>query len=164
MAMKVSLLRIDDRYIHGQITVKWLSRYKSDMIWVVDDKLAKNPFLKQIQLATAPENTQTEVLTVDESLEKWDPKGDRLVFIIVSNPRDALTLIENDVEMNTLNIGNMGYKEGKIMVTETVSLGSDDLDAVRKILDKGIKIFYQQVPELGRPIDFEEKLREKNIR
>jgi len=159
--MKVSLLRIDDRYIHGQITVKWLSRYKSDMIWVVDDKLAKNPFLKQMQLATAPENVRTEVLTMKEFLEKWEKSSDNLVFIIVSNPEDALTLVENGVELDTMNIGNMGYKQGKTMVTETVSLDSNDLEALKKILGKGIKIFYQQVPELGRPIDFEEKIKER---
>jgi len=161
--MKVSLLRIDDRYIHGQITVKWLSRYKSDMIWVVDDKLAKNPFLKQMQLATAPENLSTEVLTMDECLRKWNPNGEEKVFIIVSNPKDALILIENGVKLSTLNIGNIGYKQGMSKVTETVSLNSDDLEAVKKIFNKGIKMFYQQVPELGRPIDFEEKLKEKKI-
>ena len=161
--MKVSLLRIDDRYIHGQITVKWLSTYKSERIWVVDDKLAGNAFLKQMQLATAPENIPTEVLTMKECIEKWNPQGNERLFIIVSNPKDALSLIENGIELDILNIGNMGYKQGKTIITETVSLDSTDLEAVKKILSKGIKMFYQQVPELGKPVDFREKLKEKKI-
>ncbi|MEM1606398.1 MAG: PTS sugar transporter subunit IIB [Fervidicoccaceae archaeon] len=37
--MPVKLIRIDDRYIHGQVTVAWVMCYSVNEIWVVDGKI-----------------------------------------------------------------------------------------------------------------------------
>ena len=40
----ISLVRIDDRLIHGQVVTQWVSRVKANKIIVVDDGVAKDPF------------------------------------------------------------------------------------------------------------------------
>ena len=43
--MAISFVRIDDRMIHGLITVRWGKEYPMDGIIAVNDKAANNPIL-----------------------------------------------------------------------------------------------------------------------
>lgn len=34
------ILRVDDRYIHGQVTTSWVRRFGIKEIWIVSDSVA----------------------------------------------------------------------------------------------------------------------------
>jgi mannose/fructose/N-acetylgalactosamine-specific phosphotransferase system component IIB len=85
--MPIKVVRIDDRYIHGQVTVGWVNTYGIDEIWVVDDKLATNEFLKKIQLAMAPPGKKVEIITIQEAIGKlnnkdYDPSKNIMITLV----------------------------------------------------------------------------------
>ena len=43
----ISLIRVDDRIIHGQIVTRWSKEYPCDGIIAVNDKAATTPVLTQ---------------------------------------------------------------------------------------------------------------------
>ena len=49
-----SLIRVDDRLIHGQVVISWLPQVRSNKIVIVDDKLAVDCFLAEVVLLAAP--------------------------------------------------------------------------------------------------------------
>ena len=63
-------IRIDDRFIHGQVTAAWIKKIRSLSVWVVNDKIASNPVLKQLQLTLAPPGIQVDVLNIKDAAEK----------------------------------------------------------------------------------------------
>jgi len=51
--MTVSLVRIDDRMIHGLITTRWAKEVPCDGIIAVNDKAHDNPILKEAYKSAA---------------------------------------------------------------------------------------------------------------
>lgn len=51
--MSISFVRIDDRMIHGLITLRWTKEMPCDGIIAVNDKAASNPILKEAYKAAA---------------------------------------------------------------------------------------------------------------
>lgn len=45
--MSISFVRIDDRMIHGLITLRWTKEMPCDGIIAVNDKATSNPILKE---------------------------------------------------------------------------------------------------------------------
>lgn len=45
---KIVLSRIDDRLIHGQVMTAWVQHVGGNEIVIVDDKVAKDPFLSAV--------------------------------------------------------------------------------------------------------------------
>ena len=54
--MSISFVRIDDRMIHGLITLRWTKEMPCDGIIAVNDKAASNPILKEAYKAATDKN------------------------------------------------------------------------------------------------------------
>ena len=46
--MSIKMIRIDDRLIHGQIVTAWAKNINAGKIWIVDDGVAKDDFIKGV--------------------------------------------------------------------------------------------------------------------
>ena len=57
----ISLCRIDDRLIHGQVATQWLKYSGANYILIVDDSVAADTFLVQICKTLAPNGITVEV-------------------------------------------------------------------------------------------------------
>ncbi|USS40142.1 PTS sugar transporter subunit IIB [Thermococcus aggregans] len=165
--MPIKLIRIDDRYIHGQVTVGWVSAYGIQEIWLVDDKLATNEFLKKIQLAMAPPGKKVEIITIQEAIEKLKNKNydaSKNIMIIFATPESCRKVLEN-VRINDvdwINVGQSGWKEGKIVVTKNFSVDEKDVEEFKKLVDLGYRLVYQMLPD-EKPQDFYELLKRKGL-
>ena len=166
--MKIVWFRIDDRFVHGQVTVAWTKISNANTIWVVNDSIAKNPVLKQLQISLAPPGTAVEVFTVDDAIKKLQEEtnasDNKRVLLIVSNPIDALKLIEAGAKVEFINVGQMAWKRGREKIDKTVSVTPEEAAACKKIAEMGVKLLYQQLPDFPpKPEDFIEKLKKKGL-
>jgi PTS system mannose-specific IIB component len=143
--------RVDDRLIHGQIGIAWTKVIHTDHILLANDKAAKDIMLQSIQKLTAPPNIKLSIMEVDSAIEHLnDPKtisSNERIFILVNTAVDALKLIENGVKVDSLNIGNMGFKEGAMKLTKRLFVSSEDLESLRRLSDMGIKIYEKVLPD-----------------
>ena len=62
----ISLVRVDDRLIHGQVTVGWAPYLRASRIIVVSDRLAADRVLASILRVGVPVGMQIDVVSVDE--------------------------------------------------------------------------------------------------
>ena len=66
--------RVDDRLIHGQVTVGWRQYLRYAEIWVVDDVARGDPYLQDALRLAAPEGVAVRVLGVEEAVAcRWPP-------------------------------------------------------------------------------------------
>ena len=49
----------------------WIKEFKADHILVIDDILAKDPFMQRIYTAAAPVTAKVEMMTVEQTNECW---------------------------------------------------------------------------------------------
>jgi mannose/fructose/N-acetylgalactosamine-specific phosphotransferase system component IIB len=98
------------------------------------------------------------VLGISQGAKELGPKSPRSkkkIFIIVPTPDDILKLIQGGVEVKSINVGQMGFKQGKKQISKTLSVDKKDIDAFKKLRSMGITLEQRQLPgdkkvELGK--------------
>jgi mannose/fructose/sorbose-specific phosphotransferase system IIB component len=145
----IVLFRIDDRLIHGQITVAWSKLSNPDIIAVVSDKVASNEIQRSALELAAPVGVDVVIYSIMQAVKELggkSSKNKKRIFVIVPTPEDALRLHEGGVEIKSINVGQMGFAKGKKQISKTISVDNRDVAAFRKLLSKGIEIEHRQLP------------------
>ena len=86
--MAVIHLRIDNRLIHGQVTVAWVNSLGADHLICTNDKVAKDPVQKML-LPQAARGIKTSVLSVADTAEyvKSEAAEKEKIMIIAKFPK-----------------------------------------------------------------------------
>lgn len=145
--MKIPLLRIDSRLIHGQVATSWAKAVKCDAIFAISDEVAKDELRSKLLLQIAPAHLQSYVITVDKAIKVWhNPMyADRSVLWLVTKPADIVRLIEGGVEIREVNVGGMTHREGSKLISQAVAVDAEDVAAFQRLHELGVKMTLQQV-------------------
>lgn len=147
----ILLTRIDNRLIHGQVATQWNSSVGSNLILVANDKVAGDKMRQNLMDMAAPSGVATRYFTLDKTIEIIDKAADRQkIFIICENPIDVLKLVEGGVPIKKVNIGNMHMSEGKRQVATSVAVDEADVEAFRKLQEKGVELEIRRVPSMQK--------------
>lgn len=145
--MVIGLARIDDRLIHGQVATRWTKETHVSRIIVVSDEVAADSVRKTLLTQVAPPGVSAHVVDVAKMIRVYNnPKyaGER-VMLLFTNPTDVERIIEDGVEITSINIGGMAYRQGKTQVNNAVSLDQQDIEAFRKLNARGIELEVRKV-------------------
>ena len=72
--------------------------------------------------------------------------GDTKAMLLFENPQDLLKAIEAGVDIKEVNIGSMAHSKGKVVVTNAVAMGDDDVKTLEALKAKGVKFEVRKVP------------------
>ncbi|MDU3786027.1 MAG: PTS mannose transporter subunit IIAB, partial [Serratia marcescens] len=150
--MKIGLARIDDRLIHGQVATRWTKETNVSRIIVVSDEVAADHVRKTLLTQVAPPGVTAHVVDVAKAIRVWNnPKyaNDR-VMLLFTNPTDVLRLVEGGVDIQSVNIGGMAFRQGKTQVNNAVSVDEKDIEAFKKLNDRGIELEVRKVSSDSR--------------
>jgi len=143
----VALARIDDRLIHGQVTVGWTRHLQPDRILLCNDEVAADPWQSRVYASSVPPSLDVAIL--DREAAAADLRhGDRerRDILLTADPADMLALVRAGVALPEVNVGGMHYAKGKAELHEYVWLDREDLAALRGLLAAGCRLFAQTVP------------------
>jgi mannose/fructose/N-acetylgalactosamine-specific phosphotransferase system component IIB len=166
--MRVARVRIDDRLIHGQVVVKWLRYLDCKQILIVDDELWRDDFMQSVLRLAAPSEVrvhvapvrqaakllQSSTLTLREGEASSDAHG---ALVLVRSPQTALALLDNGILFSELNVGALAAGEGTTRLYKSVSANSEQIAALCAMQDRGVRVYFQMVPE-ERPMEMSELL------
>jgi len=150
--MKIGLARIDDRLIHGQVATRWTKETNVSRIIVISDEVAADHVRKTLLTQVAPPGVTAHVVDVAKAIRVWNnPKyaGDR-VMLLFTNPTDVWRLVEAGVDIKSVNIGGMAFRQGKTQVNNAVSVDENDIEAFKKLNDRGIELEVRKVSSDSR--------------
>ena len=68
---KLSLVRVDNRMIHGQVASGWIGKSNAGNIVVIDTETAGNELMRDILSLAVPFGTGFSVLTQEEGIEEY---------------------------------------------------------------------------------------------
>ncbi|ANI31824.1 PTS mannose transporter subunit IIAB [Yersinia entomophaga] len=150
--MKIGLARIDDRLIHGQVATRWTKETNVNRIIVVSDEVAADHMRKTLLTQVAPPGVTAHVVDVEKAIRVYNnPKyaKDR-VMLLFTNPNDVLRLVEGGVDIKSVNIGGMAFRQGKTQVNNAVSVDEKDVEAFKKLNERGIELEVRKVSSDSR--------------
>ncbi|CAH0151920.1 PTS system mannose-specific EIIAB component [Erwinia aphidicola] len=145
--MKIGLARIDDRLIHGQVATRWTKETNVTRIIVVSDEVAADNVRKTLLTQVAPPGVTAHVVDVAKMIRVWNnPKyGHDKVMLLFTNPTDVVRLVEEGVNITSVNIGGMAFRQGKTQVNNAVSVDAKDIEAFKKLNERGIELEVRKV-------------------
>ncbi len=145
--MNITLLRIDDRLIHGQVATSWAKAVKCEAIFAISDEVANDKLRSELLLQIVPPGLKGYVIPVEKAIKVYhNPayQGKNILWL-VTKPADAVRLIEGGVDIKSINVGGMTYKDGNKMLSDAVTVGKADVEAFHKLLDLGVDLSMQKV-------------------
>ncbi|MGE5589463.1 MAG: PTS system mannose/fructose/N-acetylgalactosamine-transporter subunit IIB [Bacillota bacterium] len=147
--MKVVLVRVDDRLIHGQVAVGWTRTVGATMIVVANDEVAGNPAQRTLLRMATPAGVKASILTVAEAGTQLSEKkfAGENVLVLVRDPQSLVRLMEAGFKPTKINIGNVRAAEGRKQLTREVHASPQELDAWRKLDAAGILLEAQWLPD-----------------
>jgi PTS system mannose-specific IIB component len=153
--MTLTLVRVDDRLIHGQVVAIWLKALNARRIVIVDDPTARDEFLREVITLAAPSGVSVEVLGLEAGTERVrglaaDPEP---VFVLMRSPLVALHLREAGVEFPLLNVGGLGAGPTRKPLYRNISASPEEREALRRLESMGTTVELRIV-ENDRPVAF----------
>ena len=142
-------IRVDDRLIHGQVATRWATGLKVNRIMIIDDAVAVNETEKSILRMAAPAGVNTSILQFEKALanlKNGNYAGQR-VMLVVKSPVILVKMMEAGINLLPVNIGNMSNRPGTTQYKKSISMTEDEKAAVEKLLQSGIKVTAQMVPD-----------------
>jgi PTS system mannose-specific IIB component len=149
----ISMIRIDDRLVHGQVAVKWSKELGISRIVVVSDSIAQNEIQVSALKMAGPSGVKVAVLSLEKAIAILnDPRSEQLKILVVTNePKYVAALVPKLKEKPMLNMANYGRIGGSLSdkekITETVYLSEEDKETLKEIFDAGYDFSYQPLPD-----------------
>lgn len=153
--MGLKLVRVDDRLIHGQVVAIWLKNLGAKRIVILDDRTARDDFLKEVITYAAPAGVPVEILEVTPGIERVRElvTSPEPCFVLMRTPVVAVHLREAGVEFPVLNVGGIGAGPGRKPVYRNISASPDEFAAMRRLEELGTKVEFRIV-ESDRAVSF----------
>jgi PTS system mannose-specific IIB component len=145
----VSLIRVDDRLVHGQITTTWVPHLKADTILVASDEVASDPLRTDAIGCCAYKGLSIVVKNIADSIEAAasESLAPSRVILIVSGLKDAMRLYEGGLVFTALNIGNIHNDSGQCRtITPSICIDKSDEEILVRFEALDVVIDLRDVP------------------
>lgn len=156
--MPVILARIDDRLIHGQVTVGWSRQLRPDRIILASNAIAADTWQSRVYASSVPPEIKVSILPVARAAaELADPDNvDERILVLTGSAEEMNELVHIGAPVSSVNVGGLHFSAGKREMLPFVFVDQPDLRAFHRLLDSGATLSAQQVPG-GREYSLDRK-------
>jgi mannose/fructose/N-acetylgalactosamine-specific phosphotransferase system component IIB len=148
----VHILRIDDRYIHGQVIAGWARPLGFNLIILASDKICQDEWSRNAYKFAVPDGIEFHCVEINNCVQLVEQKKGKKIMIIVGSVSEAYQLLGNGLMLKEVNIGGLGYKEGTREIANYIYLTPEDIEAVVRLYNVDVKVVGKQLPN-SPPID-----------
>jgi PTS system mannose-specific IIB component len=148
--MAISLVRIDDRMIHGQTVTRWSLEYPCDGLVAVNDVAANNPMLKAAYRGAS--DKKTFVWTMDH----WRENADKVLnsqdryFLITKNPLDMKKILVDQgfkPGIDRVIVGPCNDRPESVKLGNNQSITREEAQALEDITKAGYTVEFALLKE-----------------
>ena len=151
----ITLVRVDNRLIHGQVVEAWLPHLKVDRVVVADDEAAHSPLIRAAMGLAVPSNVDVVIEPLD-AVDFGNVARDAVkTLVLVRDVDGALAAGLKGLALQHLNLGNVHFATGRRQVSASVFLSGTELSKLQSLAEHGSEIEARGVPS-DRPISMVE--------
>lgn len=140
--------RIDERLIHGQVTLAWKNAYQITRYIVVDDQVAQDAFRQK--LLRASDDTPATFVTVRQAAQTIADHREDTLLVLAAGPMEIKTLADQGVAFDLCNIGNMHMDHDRVQIGTSVAVSPEEKAALVELHRQGIPLEMRRYPD-GEP-------------
>jgi PTS system mannose-specific IIB component len=149
--MSISLVRVDDRLIHGQTVIMWTKVYEGDgTIVLIPDKMAEDKFMLQvIKNACNCLGEKAYVFSLSEAITKMPQAiaSKKKYHIISKTIQELYELRKKGIDFgDSLIFGTASQKPDSYKIANNIYLEENDREACDYLSEQGVKIVFKLIP------------------
>jgi len=145
----ISLVRCDDRLIHGQCMTRIVQHFFIKEIIVVDEYTAANSLLKSIFEKAVPPGMKAKVVTINEAIELLPTcmANDISTLVLFKTPLVAVSLFSALKDLaDSMMVGPVAMKPTAVEMQKGTYLTPPEMEAADQLEEMGVTVFFQVVP------------------
>jgi len=141
------IIRVDDRFIHGQVTAGWVRPLGIERIVLANDDVASDEWQREIYTLAVPPEIIVNIYAISETVDFINRgQDDKKTMILINSLKDAFRIISSGVKIQKLNIGGLHFEVGKKPFATYIFLSDEDIDYAKKIVSLGITLEGREIP------------------
>ena len=150
--MPITLFRIDERLIHGQVAIGWANQLRPDRYVVVDDDLAKSSWEQDLYRLGAGglEANFVSCAEAGSRLAEWREAPERTILLT----RDVATMRRlaegGALAGERVVVGGVHHGPGREEALTYVHLTAEEMGDLEAIAAAGIDVFARDLPDAPR--------------
>ena len=134
----ITIARIDERLIHGQVAYAWTVAYKSEAIMVIDNEIAKDKFQISLLQMACPAGVKCFICDEDKAVELLKKYEKRKIFVVVKHPGTLLSICKKGCRLD--------FKEGRRQISKTVYVDPEMEEMFRELDGLGVRLENRTTP------------------
>ena len=144
----LSLVRIDDRLVHGQVVEGWIPHLHAEVVVVASDAAAADATQVALLGLALPEDVELVVLTVAQAAghPALSAGFTKRVLLLAPGPMEILALFERGATFSLVNVGGLHYSAGRVQLGKAIFLNDQDREALKKLSKLGIRLEGRALP------------------
>ena len=142
----ISLVRVDNRLIHGQVVEAWLPYLKVGRVVVADDEAAKSDLIRAAMGLAVQAAVEVKILPLGQ-VDFAALAADAVKTLILV--RDVAQLLEArglGLGPVPVNLGNVHHRPDRRAVTPSVFLSQSELSGLKLLSESGVVVEARAVP------------------
>jgi len=144
--IKMVILRIDDRLIHGQVIAGWVRPLGIESLILASDKICRDEWACNAYKLAIPEGIEFFCKNLKESVVHIVQHNKKRAMIIVESVKEASDLVDAGLKIQEVNVGGLSYHKGAREIAPYIYLSPDDIKSVVHLNQMGIKVIGKQLP------------------
>ena len=158
----VKLARIDERLVHGQVMTNLSKRAGANAIFIVDDDVAKDEFMKSIFISSGSRTgLKVKIYSADDAVDLWKTKqfGNFNAILLAKNIKTVYEIIKKGIPILELNLGGIAKRPTTTYIINSVAIDKDGADKLKELRDvHGVDVYFQTVPS-SQKVSLEDALK-----
>jgi PTS system mannose-specific IIB component len=142
----ITLVRVDNRLIHGQVVEAWLPHLKVQRVIVADDEAAASPLIRAAMALAVQSAIEVQILPLAQVDFGAISKDAVRTLVLLRDVAAVPFAFAHGLAMDQLNLGNVHYGAGRRQVSPSVFLAEAELQALQGLADKGVWVEARAVP------------------
>ncbi|MEQ2443083.1 PTS sugar transporter subunit IIB [Pseudoflavonifractor sp. CLA-AP-H29] len=141
--MNISVARVDERLIHGQIINEWVNRTACTHLLIVDDSLVADEFMSNIYKALAPLWLDVQIRSTASAarylLATQSEPG--RIMLLARTPLPFEALARHGLAPEEITLADRRYFPNKLAVPQASK------HAINYLLSAGVRVVAQNAPD-----------------
>lgn len=146
--MTLSLVRVDDRLIHGQVVVGWGQALGAKQLVLVDDEVSANEWERDIYRVGVPPDMTIEFASVAQAagrVSEWEASPKRTI-VVLGDVTAVVRFCELAPQVKRVNLGGIHPAPGRRRRLAYVFMSDSEASALAALAARGVDITAQDVP------------------
>jgi len=147
----ITLVRVDDRLLHGQVLHAWVPATEADTLLVVADEERRKVFEREMADLSGVCSCRIMVLDLAGAVRflKESAAARASVLVVLPGVRLALELFRAGITFSRLNIGNIHHAEFSERLSPSVVITEEEREALEALRSEGVEIDLRALPRAG---------------